>query len=259
MNCSIIIPVHNQLDMFKKCLASVLEKTISDHQIVVVNDGSDEETTEYLKSMNTIDILIHNKKPQGFTGAVNRGILASSKFDYVCLLNSDAVVVTPYWIIDTMACGAKSEKIGILGVLSNCATYQSVGKDVVPEKDIAQYGKFVVGSLCQRHPELTLVNGFCYFIKRAVLDKVGFLDETTFPHYGSEDDYSLRADAAGFKGVLCDDVFVYHYSSQSYGQGPKHEMCVKYWNVLHDKWGKRLDDAVEQATAATQYLRQIKS
>jgi GT2 family glycosyltransferase len=261
MNCSIIIPVHNGWPFLRKCIDSIVDKTISEHQIVVVDDGSDDETAghiRHLHELGKINKLIRNQTAQGFTNAVNRGLMCSGGYDYVCLLNSDTVVVTPYWIIDTMACGARSEKIGILGVLSNQATYQSVGKPVVPDEDVHKYGKFIVGSLAQCHPEISLVNGFAYFIKKSVLDKVGFLDEKTFPHYGSEDDYTLQAAAAGFKSVLADSVYVYHHNSQSYGKDKKHAMCVQYWNVLHDKWGKTLDDAVTQTVEATAYLREIK-
>ena len=184
--------------------------------------------------------------------------MLSGGYDYVCLLNSDTVVVTPHWIIDTMVCGESNPKIGILGVLSNRATYQSVGRETVPDADIELYGKFVTAQLSQRHPEIALVNGFAYFIKKSVLDKIGFLDEKTFPHYGSEDDYSLQAYAAGFKGVLVDDVYVYHRGTESYAKDKKQEMCIQSWNVLHERWGKRLDDAVAQTVEATAYLREIK-
>jgi hypothetical protein len=115
-----------------------------------------------------------------------------------------------------------------------------------------------VGSLAQCHPEISLINGFAYFIKKSVLDKVGFLDEKTFPHYGSEDDYALQAYAAGFKGVLVDDAYVYHRGTESYAKDKKQEMCIQSWNVLHERWGKRLDDAVAQTVEATAYLREIK-
>ena len=50
---------------------------------------------------------------------------------------------------------------------------------------------------------------WCVLIKRAVIDKIGLLDED-FIHYGSDNYYSKCATRAGFKSVWVQDVFLKH-------------------------------------------------
>jgi glycosyltransferase involved in cell wall biosynthesis len=60
--------------------------------------------------------------------------------------------------------------------------------------------------------------GFCMAIRRAALDRVGLFDEQAFgPGYGEENDFCMRARHAGWKHLLCGDVFVLHAGSTSFG------------------------------------------
>lgn len=228
----------------------------------MVNDGSDRETTDFcqwLFNSKKINVLIHNQASSGFSQACNMGIAVSLDCGYVCLLNSDTVVVTPHWLTEVTTYGNCNDDIGVLGVLSNAATYQSVGMPSVPLHKVRQYGRNLIAPLAGRKPvEVDLVNGFAYFIKRAALNKVGLLDVNTFPHYGSEDDYSLRVKSVGLKLVIVNSVYIYHHGSQSYGMDEKNKMCLKYWNILKSKWGNTLELACQNTTQATAYLREIK-
>ena len=92
----IIIPVNNALLDVRKCLGSV-EKSLLEgkHNLIIVDDGSDEETKEYLREFATIRnryvTLIRNESTQKYTKSANIGLKASTS-DYVILLNSDTVV-----------------------------------------------------------------------------------------------------------------------------------------------------------------------
>jgi GT2 family glycosyltransferase len=62
--------------------------------------------------------------------------------------------------------------------------------------------------------------GFCMYITRAALDAVGPFDEEAFGRgYGEEVDFCMRATRAGFRHLLCADLFVYHEGEVSFGSG----------------------------------------
>ena len=61
-----------------------------------------------------------------------------------------------------------------------------------------------------RYPKTKLPHGFCYVIKEETVKRVGLFDAVNFPHYGSEDDYSLRSCNAEYESIIMDDVFVWH-------------------------------------------------
>ena len=61
--------------------------------------------------------------------------------------------------------------------------------------------------------------GFCMFLSRAALDEIGDFDEAAFGRgYGEENDWCLRASAAGWRHLLCGDLFVFHAGGASFGQ-----------------------------------------
>jgi len=218
VSISIIIPIYNQLEDLKKCIESIVCRTYSDYKIVLVNDNSGHETTEYCNKLVTDGIAakhkyIYGRKPKGFTSAVNEGIKLL-KADYYCLLNSDTIVYTNDWLNRIEEVFYSGEDVGLVGPVSNSATSQTIPFRIGTSP--AMMSLLVSLYTQQRYPETKLVNGFCYFISSKVVKSCGLLDEREFPHYGSEDDYSLKVRKAGFKCKIADNVFVWHKGSASY-------------------------------------------
>ena len=58
--------------------------------------------------------------------------------------------------------------------------------------------------------------GFCLMIKREVIDAIGLLDERFGIGCFEDDDYCVRAMAAGYRAVIADDAFVHHYGSRTF-------------------------------------------
>ena len=56
----------------------------------------------------------------------------------------------------------------------------------------------------------------CTLIKREVIEKIGGLDERFSPGNFEDDDFCLRAQLAGYKTVIAQDVFIHHYGSKSF-------------------------------------------
>ncbi|MFW8567282.1 glycosyltransferase family 2 protein [Orrella sp. 11846] len=231
VSIDIIIPVFNALEDVKKCLESV-EKNRAAYNVtvIIVNDASDQETSSFLNQYCVARewcVLIENQKNMMYTRTVNEG-LRRSKAEYIVTLNSDTVV-TKGWLDGLVRCMKSSSKIGIVGPLSNAASWQNV--PVLLDEN----NQFAVNSLPldvsaddmaelvskvsrRRYPRLPFVNGFCLMIARKVVDAIGFLDEESFPTgYGEENDYCIRALDAGFDLAIADDTYVYHAKSKSFG------------------------------------------
>ncbi|MCB2293951.1 glycosyltransferase [Clostridium algoriphilum] len=87
---SLIIPVYNVEDYIEKCLRSVLSQTLKDIEIIIVNDGSTDQSMKIVGSFEDEHSNIHiiNKKNGGLSSARNRGLkVASGK--YVAFIDSD--------------------------------------------------------------------------------------------------------------------------------------------------------------------------
>jgi glycosyltransferase involved in cell wall biosynthesis len=87
MKISVIIPTFNRLDLLKRAIESVLNQSIKPYDIIVVDDGSTDDTSEMIqqkyKSINLIQ-----QKNSGVSAARNNGI-KNAQGDWIALLDSD--------------------------------------------------------------------------------------------------------------------------------------------------------------------------
>lgn len=233
----IIVPVFNAGNYAIKCINSIFSvKSHLGFRLIVVNDGSDKGTTiELENAQNRYHPrlqLIHNKTNLGYTKSVNIG-LRESITNYIAILNSDTIVCD-YWLDNLVRCINSHDSIGIAGPLSNAASYQTVPSIYDErgfctheiEEDKIQYVANAIHDASRKvYPRVPIVNGFCYMIKREVINEIGILDEESFPiGYGEENDFCLRAIRSGFAIAVADDTYVYHFKSKTFGASRKKEL-----------------------------------
>jgi GT2 family glycosyltransferase len=243
----IVICVHNALEDVRACLNSLLENTEGPYTIVLVDDGSEEETASFLRFFAQANDarLIRNEKALGYTRAANIG-MSAREGEFVVLLNSDTIV-TPGWLDRLIACANSGPRIGVVGPLSNTASWQSIpeieqGGDwapnpIPPGYSVEDVGRLVARYSAQLYPWMPFLNGFCLLIRRELLDEIGGFDEEHFGQgYGEEDDFVLRARKAGWCLALADDAYVYHAQSRSYtteGRRQRYEVSGRMLRQLH--------------------------
>ena len=87
---SIIIPVYNVEKYLRECLDSVINQTLKDIEIIIVNDGSTDNSIEIIQdySNNCKNIKVINKQNEGCYKARNVG-LETAKGEYIAFLDSD--------------------------------------------------------------------------------------------------------------------------------------------------------------------------
>lgn len=87
---SIIIPIYNVEKYLTKCIESVINQTYKNLEIILVNDGSTDNSKDIINKYSLIDsrIKIINKKNGGLSDARNVGI-EIAKGDYIAFLDSD--------------------------------------------------------------------------------------------------------------------------------------------------------------------------
>ncbi len=87
---SIIVPVYNSEKYLKKCLDSLVNQTLKDIEIIVVNDGSTDQSQSIIKKYASQDkrVKLINKKNGGQASARNLG-LAQAKGEYIIFIDSD--------------------------------------------------------------------------------------------------------------------------------------------------------------------------
>src|SRR4051812_3261361 len=97
----IVIPVFNRLHFTKACIQSLLSQSYKNFKIIVVDDGSTDGTSEYLKKHYSEVIVVPGNGNLWWTGATNAGVekalqLSTSENDFILTLNNDLVVKENY-------------------------------------------------------------------------------------------------------------------------------------------------------------------
>jgi GT2 family glycosyltransferase/glycosyltransferase involved in cell wall biosynthesis len=249
----IVICVHNAPDDVRRCLATLLACTMPPYRLVLVDDGSAAETRDLLAEFAREHpvLLIRHEVAEGYTRAANAGLRATEAIGashpapWLVLLNSDTLL-TPGWLDRMVEQGRTDGRIGIIGPLSNTASWQSVpqvqeggdwAENPLPAGiDVPGMARIVAEVSTRQAIPMPFLNGFCLLIRRSVLQEVGLFDEERFGEgYGEENDYCIRARKAAWKLVVADDAFVFHAQSRSYSHDRRRKLVERADRILVEK------------------------
>lgn len=237
----IIVPVYNGLEELKQCVNSILENTdLTLHRLLIVDDKSpDKNVLAYLETIHHPGIvLLKNEVNLGFSASVNKGMEYSHRD--VILLNSDTLV-TKGWVEKIIECAYSSRSIASVTPLSNAATLCSVPEflkdNPLPQGMSAQdMADLVERCSLRRYPKISVAVGFCMFIKREVIEKIGLFDAEAFEKgYGEENDFCYRAEKEGYIHVMCDDTFIYHKGTASFATEEKRKLIEEHEKILVER------------------------
>lgn len=223
MPLSIIIPVYNAPDELDACLESVYSTVHGQIDVIIIDDASPDPGTGAVlrrwreRTANHWKFFV-NGENLGFVGTANRGMsLAPGN---VILLNSDTVVTTG-WCEGLKNCLASDPCIATATPWTNNGEIASIPAfcEVNPiPPDLDRIAGIFSQCGTPSYPELPTAVGFCMAIARSAIDRIGMFDRALFGRgYGEENDFSVRAREAGFRNVLCDDVYVAHLGGRSFG------------------------------------------
>ncbi len=210
----IILPVWNQPELTNKCLESISRYTKFPYRLIIIDNGSDEETQMVIMrhTDSTEHAIIRNEENLGWIKAINQGI-AESDNEYVVFQNNDTEV-TEGWL--TKMIGSLTEGVGAVG----------------PKTDnVEQYQGMVEG---EGEIETSKLAFFSVVFPREVVTEIGGLDEDFGMGYGDDDLYCHQLKKAGYKLKINTDVMVKHVRRASTGEGAQ-EMINKNVVLLNEK------------------------
>jgi GT2 family glycosyltransferase len=112
---AVIILNWNGIEDTLSCLESVNKQTFEDFKIIVIDNGSVDESVKILKTLPPQDSLVklYNEKNLGFSGGVNTGIkwAIENNISHVALLNNDAIIDKDW--LENLTLSIDNKEIGI--------------------------------------------------------------------------------------------------------------------------------------------------
>ena len=187
------------LPIVLRCLESV-RKHSPEARLIFVDNGSPAlSSVSPMLNLFPDAVKILNPTNLGFIKAVNHGLRASTA-EHVVLLNNDTEVVTD-WLPRMRA--AFTGKVGIVGPRSQ------------PNGTISSQMPHRTATILGPGEMLVF---FCAMISRAVIEKVGLLDEEFGIGLGDDDEYCWRTQRAGFDLCFLGDLTILHHHKVTFRQ-----------------------------------------
>jgi GT2 family glycosyltransferase len=210
---SVVIPNYNGFELIKKNLPPLIraaDKLTAPWEIIIVDDGSTDESVNFISNNYPSIILLTSEVNRGFAETINRGIFAA-RYDVVVALNNDVVVENDFF-----------EKI--LLRFSDPEVFAISPNMINSKNGLTQTYKLKPGfcwfkifaiqtselSNLKREIPLFYVTGGASFYDRKKLMLLGGFDTIYAPFYAEDIDLSYQAWKAGWKCLLEPSVTVLH-------------------------------------------------
>jgi GT2 family glycosyltransferase len=238
---SIIIPVFNHWKYTYQCLEAILENTDGViYEVIVVDNGSSDETIEMLKKVENIRIL-RNDSNVGFVLACNAGA-SKAQGDLLLFLNNDALV-TKGCLKAMLSLIDSDDKIGAVGakLIYPDGRLQEAGGMIFSDGRPWNFGngddpeKEIYNQIC----EVDYCSGACFLVRKSLFDALGGFDERYSPGFYEEADLSFAMRKIGYKVLYNPEAVVIHHGSVTAGDN------AYWWGQINrkkfiEKWESEL-------------------
>lgn len=209
---SVTIPNWNGKKYLSVCLESLRRQTHQDFEVILVDNGSDDGSVEFVKDNFPEVRIIRFDRNRGFSAAANAGIEASDG-EYVALLNNDTEADSEW--LEELKKGLDAH--GGFGFCASKILYYD-RKDLInsagDEMSVTGYARCIgnneidSGQFNQVR-EVFGASAAAAMYRKNLFDEVGLFDEDYFAYY-EDVDLSFRAQLAGYKCIYIPTAVVYH-------------------------------------------------
>jgi len=246
---TVIIPTYNRADLLPRAVRSVLNQTYASLELLVVDDGSTDETAEVMKGFEDPRVrFLRLEKNQGQCAAMNAGIKAA-RGEWMCFLDSDDEYLDTC-IEKQMAVvqAADSELLGVVYVLSGERTPDG---RMIPAHFNTLQGDVYAGALTQGYvaPSITLL------IRRTCFDTVGLWD-TEFRCF-QDDDLCIRLAKQYRFEVVREVLAVVHRDAAGQLTRNRSQYAAGWYQLIQKHEGEILR-VVGRGVLAKHFVRAVK-
>lgn len=244
---SVIIPVFNNIKLTLECLTSLSHHTSSNLtvEILVADDGSQDETQEILKTVPNIRYL-RSEHNRGFLRNCNKA-LPNASGAFIVLLNND-VQVTPGWLDALLDTFVQFKDAGVVGpkFVYPSGHLQEAGVSLAPDglSTMIGYAEHPDESRFNYTRRVDYVSGACLIVPASLLKRIGGFSEEFLPCYCEDSDLCLTIRSLGYEVYYNPHATIIHHLSRTTtvaGNDFKMASIAKNISALGGKWGPLLE------------------
>ena len=206
----VIVPSRNGLSILKEFLPAIIRETQrAQGEVIVVDDCSDDKTTDEIPTLFPEVILLSRKRNPGFCHAVNLG-MSSAQGSFLMLLNNDTIPDENSFnrLVSALDESEKNVAVVVPSII------RPDGSDDSSYRWAFRHGLAVTG---ENIPGMDYPSGACALWKRNVWEKLGGLSTSYAPIYWEDTDMGERMRNAGFIMKRCQDIKVKHLHAATMG------------------------------------------
>ena len=247
---SLIIPTRDQVDVLRKCIESLQNKTayLNFEVLVLDNQSQEPSTLAYLASLsqdNRFKVIPYNF-PFNYS-AINNYAVSLAQGEIIGLINNDIEVINSDWLHE-MVSHAVRPGVGAIGakLLYSDNTIQHAGFILGlgglaghshKYFDENSWGYYHRPRLAQT---LSAVTAACLLVKKELFERVDGLDEQNLTVAFNDVDFCIKLREAGFRNIYTPYAKLYHHESISRGQENSPEKQARFLSevaFMQKKWG----------------------
>jgi len=182
---SIVIVHRDRPEYLNLCIQSVVvTSSNNNYEIIVVDNGSDKESQEFLDSIEDQIKVVRNQENLMWAEAANKGAEAADKNSkYIVFLHHDVVILNPSWL-DLFINVSESQNAGIIGLELQSYEMQNQQIDYVQE--------------------------WCMMVRRDCWNDIGPFD-VRLPQVGAPFAFTIKAQTNQYKPQILKTVIAHHY------------------------------------------------
>ena len=217
---SVIIVNWNGKQHLSACLDSISTQTYRDYEVILVDNGSEDRSVEFVRGNYPWVSVIPLPENRGFAEGNNTGF-AKASGEYLVTLNNDTEV-EPLWLEELVRVADTYPDVGM--VASRICSYEdhdridSLGVKICVDgmsRGAHRLQTFSTIAL-DKVEEVLLPSACAALYKQRMLAEIGFFDEDFFA-YCEDTDLGMRGRLTGWRALLAPDAVVYHKYSQTGG------------------------------------------
>lgn len=222
MKLSVVILNYNVRYFLELCLKSVeVSLTDIDAEIIVVDNLSEDDSCDMVRSQFPQVKLIANDENSGFSKGNNIGV-AQAKGDYVCILNPDTVVSEDTFQ-NLLKFAENNDNMGIMScrLIDGKGQFLPESKRHIPlpmvaiKKILGMSESYYVSELAENATgNVSIFVGAFMLMKQSLYKKVHGFDEDYFM-YGEDIDLSYKVLKANYDNIYNGSVSVIHFKGES--------------------------------------------